>query len=145
MLLFSTTTGMECNARKSTITTSGCSPNENKYYLHRFPYTLQYLDDGLKYLGFRLKPLHYRITDWTWLVAKIERRLNIRHHKYLSRARRLVLIKSNLEATPVYWMSMAWIPKGILVRIQWLCDIFLLKGRQDGHIYAWVRRELIPS
>lgn len=81
MLLFCTATGIECNARKSTITSSGCSPHEIQFALHRFPYSLLSFDDGLKYLGFRLKPLHYKIADWTWLVTKIERSLNIWHHK----------------------------------------------------------------
>jgi len=58
----------------------------------------------------------------------MERRLNIWHHKYLSKAGRLVLIKVVLEATLVYWMSLAWIPKGILSRIQNLCCRFLWKG-----------------
>eukprot|EP00253_Pinus_taeda_P014329 PITA_14329 len=143
MMLFSTATGMETNDSKSTITTSGCSPHEIQFALHRFPFTSQSLDDGLKYLGFRLKPLHYKIADWIWLVAKIERRLNIWHHKYLSRVGRLILIKYVLEATPIYWISLAWIPKGILMRIQKLCCRFLWKGRQGGRIYAWVCWELI--
>lgn len=129
MLLFSVATRMECNARKSTITTSRCSPYEIQYALYRFPFTLQSSDDGLKYLSFRLKPLHYKIVRWTWLVVKIECGLNIWHHRYLSRASPVVLIKSILEATPVYWMSMAWIPRGILMRNQILYCRFIRKGR----------------
>lgn len=63
MLLFSSSTSMECNDWKSTITTSGCSPNKIQYSLHKFPFTIQSLDDGLKYLSFRHKPLHYKIVD----------------------------------------------------------------------------------
>lgn len=61
-------------------------------------------------MGYRMKPLGYKIANWTWLISKLERRLDIWYHKYLSRAGRLVLIKVVLEATPVYWMSLAWIP-----------------------------------
>ena len=37
-------------------------------------------------------------------------------HRWLSRASRLVLVKSVLEAIPVYWMSLSWIPKVTLGR-----------------------------
>lgn len=102
MAIFRTATGMEINSLKSTITVSRCTPHEIQFSLHRFPFTLLQLDDGLWYLGYWLKPLTYKIVDWTWLISKLERRLNIWHHKYLSRASRLVLIKVVLEATPVY-------------------------------------------
>jgi len=40
-------------------------------------------------------------------------------------------------------MSMAWIPKGICMRIQQLCNRFLWKRKEDGHIYTWVHWDLI--
>lgn len=94
LTIFNIATSMEINSNKSTISSSSCSPHEIQYALHRFPFTLHTLDHKLKYLGYRLKPQHYRINDWIWLVAKIERRLCIWHHKYISRVGRLVLIKS---------------------------------------------------
>ena len=72
------------------------------------------LDGGLKYLGFYLKPNDYRKQDWYWLLEKMEKGLKIWSHKWLYRAGRLVLVKVVLEAIAVYWMSLAWIPKGIL-------------------------------
>ena len=129
---------MECNAQRSTIASFGCSPHEIKYAFHRFPYSLLSLDDCLKYLIFRLKPLHYRIADWTWLIAKVEKRLQVWYHRYLSRAGRLTLIKTIIEATPVYWMTLAWIPRGILNRLQNICAGFLWKGHHTGKQFAWV-------
>jgi len=104
--LFKTTTDMTINNSKSTITVCDCSPHEIQFALQRFPFTLLQLDEGLWYLGYRLKPMGYKIVDWIWLISKLEMRLNIWYHKYLSKARRLVLIKVVLEATPVYWMSL---------------------------------------
>jgi len=34
-------------------------------------------DDGLKYIGFFLKPNNYKIADSTWLVAKVESKINV--------------------------------------------------------------------
>jgi len=77
------------------------------------------------------------------LISKFEKGLNIWYHNHLSRAEILVLIKVVLEATPVYWMSLAWIPRGIVNRIQNLCCRFLWKGKQTGRIYAWPRWDLL--
>jgi len=130
--LFQIATGMIINNIKSTITVTGYSPHEIHYALHHFPFALLQLKDDPRYLGYKLKPLRYKIEDWIWLITKMERQLNIWYHKYLSRAGRLVLIKSILEATPVYWMSLAWIPRGILSRIQTSIADSSGKGKNQG-------------
>jgi hypothetical protein len=89
------------------------------------------LKKDLKYLGFLLKPNDYRKTDWRWLIEKLEKRLKCWSHRWLSRAGRLVLIKSVLEAIPVYWMSLAWIPKGTLDKMRKLCFTYLWQGNKD--------------
>ena len=76
------------------------------------------LEEGLNYLGFHLKPNDYQIKDWNLLIAKVECRINTWQQTWISRAGRLVLIKSILEAIPVYWMALAGIPKGVIARIQ---------------------------
>eukprot|EP00253_Pinus_taeda_P035540 PITA_35540 len=103
----------------------------------------QVVRDGLKYLGYKLKPLGYKIAYWTWLISKLEKVLNTWYLKYLSRAGRLTLIKSVLEATLVYWISLAWIPRGILNRVQALYCRFLWQGNKQGRIFAWVRWEAL--
>lgn len=135
--LFQQATGTIVNEGKSIITTIGCSQHETIYATHCFPFTPLHLEHGIKYLGFQLKPLGYRIADWTWLIAKVEKRLKICYHKYLSCDGRLVLIKVVIEATPVFWMTLAWIPKGILNRLQSICCRFLWKGNLPGKIFAW--------
>ena len=107
LLQFCTATGMQCNNSKSTLTCHGCTPHEIHYAQQIFPFTLTRFEDGLKYLGFYLKPVSYKTVDWNWLITKIEKHLNNRCHRWLSRAGRLILFKSVLEAIPVYWMSLA--------------------------------------
>lgn len=57
MAIFQTTTGMEINNLKYTLTVLGCTPHEIQFTLHKFPFTLLQLDDGLRYLGYWLEPL----------------------------------------------------------------------------------------
>lgn len=51
------------------------------------------MEEGIKYLGFKLKPNDYRKTDWMWLIVKIKKILNIWCHRWLSQVGILVLIK----------------------------------------------------
>lgn len=137
--LFQKVTGMIINEGKSTLTVAPCTQHEIHYALDRFNFTLIALEEGLKYLGYKLKSIGYKIADWTWLIAKLEKRLSTWYLRFLSCASYLTLIKSVLEATLVYWMSLAWIPRGILARIQNLCSRFLWRGNQPGRIFAWAK------
>ena len=96
-----------------------------------FPFLWVPLDDGLKYLGFFLKPNNYLKKDLVWLIEKLEKILHSWSHRWLSRAGRLVLVKAMLEAIPVYWMSLSWIPKGILEKARWICLHFLWSGKKE--------------
>jgi len=46
-----------------------------------------------------------------------------------------------LEAILVYWMTLAWIAKGIIYEIQQICHKFLWRGNHDGRTFAWVKWE----
>ena len=65
----------------------------------------------------------------------------------MSRAGRLVLVKAVLEAIPVYWMALSWIPKGILERIRRICFRFLWSGKKEDQTTPWVnwRRIAVPK
>jgi len=141
--LFSKATGMEFNFRKSTISSNLLSEGEIDRLKTFFPFETKSIDEGLKYLGFHLKPTNYKKEDWIWLLEKLEKKLKVWSFKWLSRAGRLVLVKSVLEAIPVYWMSLSWIPKGTLEAYRRLCFRFLWSGRKDTHVTPWVKWERI--
>ena len=127
--LFSKSTRMEINERKSTLTSHLLLVEEIQELSRVFPFNLVGIDEGLKYLGFCLKPNDYHKHDWNWLIEKLEKRLKQWSHKWLSKAGRLVLVKLVLEAIPVYWMSLAWIPKGIMEVARIICFMFLWSGK----------------
>eukprot|EP00253_Pinus_taeda_P008313 PITA_08313 len=108
LALFSQATGMQVNRAKSTITMTRTSVNEAQHALQAFPFSIHPIDIGLKYLGFWLKPTCQRIADWTWLIAKLEKRLTCWSYRYISRAGRLILIKTVLEATPKIAIPKKW-------------------------------------
>jgi hypothetical protein len=115
---FRKATGMQINEKKSTISTNAMTYQEVERYKSTFSYEQKPFDEGMKYLGFHLKPNNYRKEDWAWLIEKLEKRLKVWSFHWLSREGRMVLVKSILEAIPVYWMSLAWIPRGILEKLK---------------------------
>jgi hypothetical protein len=94
LILFKQATCMVINEQKSSITLSYLDGGESLYISTRLPFRVFELDEGLKYLGFQLKPNDYRKTDWMWLIAKLEKRLKCWSHHWLSRAGHLVLVKA---------------------------------------------------
>jgi hypothetical protein len=137
--MFGKATCMKINERNSTLSTHNMELEEQRSYMDLFPFEQQELEKGLKYLGFHLKPNNYRKEDWKWLIAKLEKRLKGWSFRWLSHAGRLVLEKYVLEAIPVYWMSLAWIPKGVLEIARKLYFKFIWAGTKDQFVAPWVK------
>lgn len=72
---------MDINSLKSIAFVVGCSRDEISYITTKFPFQLVDMEEGIKYLGFILKPNDYRKIDRMWLIAKIEKRLNNWSHR----------------------------------------------------------------
>jgi hypothetical protein len=122
---------MEINMNKYCILFNDLSDNLKRQIAQIFPMKMEPLDNGVKYLGFILKPNNYTKGDWQWLIKKIEDRINCWCHRWLSRGGRLVLVKSVLESILVYWLSIAHIPKSIIERIHRKCSSFLWIGSKE--------------
>jgi len=124
---------MQVNIKKSTITFSEMEIEEEDTYRSLFPYIVQDISGGLKYLGFQLKRNNYRKEDWKWLMSKLEKSLNGWSFRWLSRAGRPTLTKVFMEAIPIYWISLIWIPKGVLENIRRTCSHFIYQGSWDKY------------
>eukprot|EP00253_Pinus_taeda_P027771 PITA_27771 len=136
--LFMKATGMQINLRKSHFILEGFSGNECSQITAILPFESYTMDSPFKYLGFWLKPNSYKKQDWNWLVAKIEAKIGHWSFKCLSRAGRLTLVNSVLQAMPVFWAALTWIPKGILHKIKRICSRFLWSGAKEDSVLPWV-------
>jgi hypothetical protein len=99
------------------------------------------LDEGLKHLGLFLKQKYYMKVDQNWMVAKVEKIISSWCFKWLSKGGRLLLLKSVLEAIPMYWMSLTWIPKGVLEEIRSLSYRFLWFGSREKKGFSSAKLE----
>ena len=120
---FTKATGMMITEDKSSFYYSRLDEAELISLQNIFSYTVLKIDSGMKYLGFYLKPCRYLLKDWDWLIAKAEQCIKNWSYRWLSRGGKLILIKSVLEALPVYWMHF-WIPVGIIEKIRKICFKF---------------------
>ena len=71
-------------------------------------------------------------------MAKIEGKIGHWSYKWLSRAGRLTLVNSVLQAMPVFWATLTWIPKGTLHKIKRICSRFLWSGAKEDSVLPWV-------
>ena len=76
---------MTINEGKPTITYANMEEQEIMLLATWLPFQIRDLDEGIKYLGFHLKPNDYRKVDWLWLLEKLEKRMKVWSHKWLSR------------------------------------------------------------
>jgi hypothetical protein len=132
---------MQINIHKSTLSIQNLEADEQDSYQERFSFEVKEIDMVLTYLGFQLKSNSYKRENSLWLLANLEKKIKSWSYKWISRAESLVLVKSVLEAILVYWMSLVWIPKGILEKARRICFKFLWVGSQKKHISPWVKWE----
>jgi hypothetical protein len=62
---------MKINMEKSCLLLNHCEEEEEASIVNTFPAPRKPLSEGLKYLGFNLKPNNYRKEYWSWLIKKI--------------------------------------------------------------------------
>ena len=110
---------------KSKLSYNNCQEDTLTQAKELIPVSVAPLSEGLKYLGFQLKPNAYSFQDWTWLYKKINNRVSMWTNIFFSRGEHLVLLKAVLQSIPVYSASTYYIPKGILTRIRKKCLSFL--------------------
>ena len=75
----------------------------------------------MTYLGIPLGANMRKVASWQCIIDKIQKKLASWKSCYLSRAGRLILIKSVLNCLPIYYLSLFKLPKKVaneIIRIQ---------------------------
>ena len=88
-----------------------------------------------KYLGLPLGSNMNRASAWNLVLEKIQNRLASWKARILSRAGRLILIKSVLNSLPVYFMSIFKMPKSIAQKIVKIQRSFFWRSRQGEQMH----------
>lgn len=118
LTLFYKEISMVINMEKYCLLTNYLSNEVNVHLEELLPYLRQEFISGFKYLSFNLKLNSYKFVDWMWLYKKVQSKISLQANEFLSRGEILVLLKLVLDIIPIYWTSIASIPKGILTKIR---------------------------
>jgi hypothetical protein len=140
LCLFSKATGLMINLDKSSFLSHAVDDEMQYQIKDLFNIHVIDLELGFKYLGFFLKPNCYATSDWIWLIQKVEKKIGLWCHRWISLGGRLILVKVVLEGLPVYWLSVTRIPREILDKIHRRIFSFLWTGKKDKesvHLVAW--------
>ena len=83
-----------------------------------FPYKMEPLDVGFKYLRYFLKPNCYKKEDQVWLRKNIEKHICNWTLIYIYLGGKLILDNPVIERTLVYWFSLTKIPVLVINNIR---------------------------
>ena len=101
--LFCSATGMSVNKEKYSFLYRNVAEETRCQISVLLPYIMAPITSGFKYLGYRLKPLGYRSSDWIWMVEIFENKIKNWTYRLLALGGRLVLIKYVLTRLAMYW------------------------------------------
>lgn len=101
------------------------------YLINLFNIKAKPLHEGLKYLGFHLKPVGYTSVDWSWIHERFFKRIAGWEFKCISLARRFILTEAVLVQLMVYWAHLFFIPINIIHNLDRTTSNFIWGGNKD--------------
>jgi hypothetical protein len=123
---FSEASGLDCNKDKSLIFFFNTPPQVQRHISGLLGFKRSSLPS--KYLGIPLIDNALRNSSWEHLLTSFSTRLSSWTFRALNLPSRLVLLKSVLQALPIYTFSALAAPKFILTAIKNMQRNFLWKG-----------------
>ncbi|XP_015970212.1 uncharacterized protein LOC107493670 [Arachis duranensis] len=99
----------------------------------------------VKYLGVPLEANPRLVKTWKPIIDKVEEKLSLWKAKVLSKAGKLVLLKSVLNSLPVYYLNLYKMPKAVAQKLISLQRRFLWSKEDGRHGMALVRWELVQA
>jgi len=99
----------------------------------------------MTYLGIPLGANMRKATSWQCVIDKIQKRLSSWKSSCLSRAGRLVLLKSVLNCLPIYYLSLFRLPRKVAIEIIRIQRKFLWSGSKEGKYLALVKWKVVQQ
>ena len=92
------------------------------------------------YLGLPLGAPHRTVGIWDSMEERFRKRLSSWKRQYISKGRRLTLIRSSLSSLPIYFLSLFRMPKIVCSRLEKIQRDFLWGGgnlERKSHLVNW--------
>ncbi|GJX99709.1 RNA-directed DNA polymerase, eukaryota [Tanacetum coccineum] len=133
---FHLASGLKINIAKSQVLGVGVSQNVVLQAANRIGCAV--LNTPFRYLGVTVGECMSRKSAWVGLVNKLQARLSKWKVKTLSIGGRLTLLKSVLGASPIYYMSIFKVPKGVLKTMESIRSKFFNGVDSSDRKISWV-------
>ncbi|GKC21849.1 RNA-directed DNA polymerase, eukaryota [Tanacetum coccineum] len=133
---FHLASGLKINIAKSQVLGVGVSQNVVVQAANRIGCAV--LNTPFRYLGVTVGECMSRKSAWVGLVNKLQARLSKWKVKTLSIGGRLTLLKSVLGASPIYYMSVFKVPKGVLKTMESIRSKFFNGVDSSDRKISWV-------
>lgn len=131
---FSSISGQQVGPQKSSIWFSRCTPEVTRLQISQI-FELNVTNIEVKYLG---APVVSAKESYDFLLQKVSSRLQTWKGRTLSHAGRVVVIKSVLQALPIYFMSTDRIPESVIRQITGLMRRFFWGAMDKDKFLAYV-------
>ena len=138
---FELSSGLKVNFHKSKIGAIGVDRYEVKMYSEILHCSL--MDIPFTYLGLPIRGNQARCSFWDPVLSKIRKKLSVWKGRNLSFAGRVCLIKSVINAIPLFFLSFFKVPIGVSKEITKLQRNFLWGWGTEGRKIAWTSWENI--
>ncbi|KAK1262461.1 hypothetical protein QJS04_geneDACA018756 [Acorus gramineus] len=136
---FSMLSGLCINWSKSSIWAIRVEPRRAEGMAAIFGYNIQQAPSA--HLGLPLVQRRLLRHDWSPLVERFIKKLGGWQNRSLSSSGKLTLLKSVLSSMPLFFLSIYWIPRTVLQRIEVIRRHFFWNGSNKDsnrpHLVAW--------
>eukprot|EP00253_Pinus_taeda_P014556 PITA_14556 len=101
--------------------------------------------NGIKYLGFLLKPTGNKKGDWSWLLDRFYKRISGWEIQLLSLAGRLILVQVVLSQLAIYWAHLFFLPTSVIHKMKSSAANFLWGGKSFQSKFHLVKMDSIAK
>ncbi|RVW79796.1 hypothetical protein CK203_047617 [Vitis vinifera] len=137
LMWFEAISGLIINLDKSKLIPVGCVENV-KVLVAKLGCKVRSLPSS--YLGLPLGALFKFVATWYGVEERFRKRLAMWKRKYISKERRLTLIRSTLANLPIYFMFVLTLPRTVRLRLEQIQRDFLQGGgalERKPHLALW--------
>nr|GEY41616.1 RNA-directed DNA polymerase, eukaryota [Tanacetum cinerariifolium] len=128
--------GLQINFHKSQLLGVGVARPEIEFTASSIGCSI--MENQFRYLGVMVGGNMSRCKAWSDIVSKLSSRLSKWKTKTLSIGGRLTLLKSVLDASPLYCMSIFKAPKGVLKEMESIRNKFFIRADNFDKKITWV-------
>ena len=109
-----------------------------------FPFNILNLNEGVKYIGYNLKPNNYMKENWSWLLSKFEQKISFSCNIWLFRGSTSIG-QICIRSHPYFLAYFSSYPIGTLEKIRKCCSNFFWKGGCQIKGYHLARWKMIAT